>query len=190
MTLTDRISSRSLRVRNAVALLMIPAMALLVWSLVILPLSWVATSQEHWRAEVRAELAEAKGRALTLDAVRKRLANLPSESVWQRFYPAENGADGGAALQRDVTTLSMGAGLATRSITLLPSQPQGRLMTYTARLAASGTAEQLQAFATSLRGHPRYLRVEQLKVTAPQVQSSDENPVLSITLDISGFART
>ena len=188
MTVTDRIVAKTSPVRRAFAVLLVPIAVFVVWGLVFLPLRWIATSQDNWRADTRVELARARGQAQMLPVVQEKLTKLPSAPVWQRFYRIEGGADGGAAIQQDVANLCTAAGLGNQSITPLPSQEEGTLMKYGVRLSASGTADQLTAFVARMREHPRYLRAERLNVTAPQAQANEQNPVLSWTLDISGYA--
>jgi Tfp pilus assembly protein PilO len=188
MSAASHIAARSVPWRRALALLLIPVAVALVWCLLVVPLRWVATSQGQWRAQVRAELARVRGHAQALAALREDVAKLPSQPVWQRFY-AQNGPSVGAALQQDLTTLGAAAGFSEQSITPLPTQARGQLTAYSVRLMASGTIDQLQAFVVGVRGHPRYLRLERLTITAPQVQAKEQNAILSFTLDIDGFAR-
>ena len=188
MTAADRIMSRSLLARRTLALLLLPLAAIAVWGLLFLPLKWVTTSQGAWRDTVRVELARERGRAHALPALRQQLERLPAEPVWQRFYRVEGGADGGAAVQQDVGTLCAAAGLENQTITPLPSEEEGPLMKYSVRLSASGTSDRLEMFAAKLRQHPRYLRTDRLSITAPQVQQREQNPVLTLTMDIAGYS--
>ena len=116
-------------------------------------------------------------------ALRQQLERLLRD-LWHRV---EGGADGGAAVQQDVGTLCAAAGVGNKTITPLPSEEEGPLMKYSVRLSASGTSDRLEMFAAKLRQHPRYLRTDRLSITAPQVQQREQNPVLTLTMDIAGY---
>jgi hypothetical protein len=51
------------------------------------------------------------------------------------------------------------------------------------------TADQLRDIVVRLRERVPYLRVEELIVTAPQNQSPDANPILTVTMELFGYAR-
>jgi type II secretion system (T2SS) protein M len=190
MRLADRIMGRSLLARRGLALLLLPSGALVIWGFLFLPLKWIATSQMSWREATRVELARARGHAELLQRLRQELQRVPSEPVWQRLYRFEPGADGALAVQRDVAGLSAAAGLVIQTIVSVPSQDEGALMKHGVRLSATGTSDQLETFATQLHEHAPYLRAERLRVTSPQMQQREQNPVLNITMDIAGYSGT
>jgi hypothetical protein len=188
MTVADRIMARSPGARSVLALLLVPVGALLAWALVVQPIHWVITSQSDWRESTTTELARARGHAQLLEAVRKQVDELPSAPLWQRFYVVGAGESISGAVHKDVTELCMTAGLNSQSITPLPSEKLGAMTRQPVRLVAMGTSDRLQAFLARLREHPRYLRVDRLNVSAPQLQGADQNPVLTVTMDIAGYA--
>jgi hypothetical protein len=61
---------------------------------------------------------------------------------------------------------------------------------YGVRLTVSMTAEQFRRFIAGLRENARYLRVERLSVTAPQIQPSAQNALFTATLEVYGYAQT
>jgi hypothetical protein len=185
MTIADHIATRPRAYRRALAVLLIPAAAMLLWVLLLMPLQWLATGQEDWRRATRAELSSAKSQALAEPIFRRALLGLPSAPVWKRFYSEQ---DAEAGVQQDVSQLSAEAGLGNLTITALPAERDAQLAKYSVRLSGTATAEQLRALAVRLREHSRYLRVERLNVTVPQTQTIEENAILTATLDIAGFA--
>ena len=188
MTIADRIMARPPAMRRTLAVLLLPLAVLAVWALVFIPLEWVTTSQATWRHATRVELARARAHAQLLPSLREQLEKLPAQAVWQRFYGVAAARDASAALQRDVSGLCTSAGLANQTISQLPSEPEGPLMKYSVRVSASGTSDQLETFVAKVRQHPRYLRAQRLSITAPQMQSREQNPVLTITMDIAGYS--
>jgi hypothetical protein len=51
------------------------------------------------------------------------------------------------------------------------------------------SADQLKNFMEGLRANPRYLRVERLGATAPQLQSPEQNSLLTVNMELYGFTR-
>jgi hypothetical protein len=188
MSYTDRILAQPRSTRRVLALVFIPMALALFWNAIVVPVRWVTTSQDEWRDETRTTLARARGHATSLDSLQKQVDALPAAPVWARFYGTGGAEGSGAAVQQDVATLCAAAGLENPAISALPAEKSGALTRFTIRVATTGSAERLKVFLAKLREQPHYLRVDRLNVSAPQAQSSDQNPVLTINMDIAGFA--
>ncbi len=189
MTLTERLMYCPPLLRRALAVLLVPAAALLGWMLVAEPLIWIAGSQGQWRGSVQDTLADDRGHEKVLADLKSRLDALPAAPVWQKFYEFAAGGDGSSLVQQDVTSLCSAIGVTTQSVVALRAQTEQGLMKHGVRLTATLTVDQLRSFAATLRNHQKYLRTERLTVDAPQVQSADQNPALTITLEVFGYSR-
>ena len=189
MTLTERLIDCPTLLRRALAVLLVPAAALLGWMLVAEPLICIAGSQDQWRGSVQDTLADDRGHEKVLADLKSRLEALPAAPVWEKFYEVAAGGDGSSLVQQDVTSLCSAMGVTTQSVVALRAQTEQGLMKHGVRLTATLTVDQLRSFAATLRNHQKYLRTERLTVDAPQVQSADQNPALTITLDVFGYSR-
>ena len=188
MSYTDHILAQPRATRRALALLLVPVVVAVAWNALVVPAQWIAKSQDEWRDETRRTLARARGHAASLGSLQKQVDALPASPVWQRLY-VMNGTDGGStSVQQDVAALCGAAGLENPVITALPAEKAGPLMQLTMRIAMTGSADRLKVFLVKLREQPRYLRVDRINITSPQAQSGDQNPVLTINMDIAGFA--
>lgn len=190
MTAVDRLTALPTGARRAVALLMLAAVLLAAWWLIAMPLRWLITSQQAWRSAVRIDLARSRGEADLLPVLRQRLATLPNDPIWSRFYDATAGEEVDSLIRQDVARLCDDSQITVGSLIRLPSRVEGNLVAYGVRLTAATTADRLRSFADRLRAAPRYLRVQQLHVSAPEAQQRDENPVLTVTADVFGYARS
>jgi Tfp pilus assembly protein PilO len=189
MTLADRIAQRSPAVRRPLAVLLLLLTATLAWRDVIVPMREVLTSQHRWRVQVRSSLAIARGQAAAAPTLQRRLRALPEAPIWQRFYPDGDSANADTALREDITRYAAVAGVVLRSITPLPTTDQFGLRTLGVRISAVMSIGQLTDFLAQLRGSPRYLRVDALRVVAPQVQLKSRNHRLLVRLQLFGYAR-
>jgi hypothetical protein len=189
MTLTERLMDFPPLLRRALAVLLVPAAALLGWMLVAEPVIWIAGSQDQWRGSVQATLADDRGHEKVLADFKSRLEALPAAPVWQKFYEVAAGGDGSSLVQQDITSLCSAIGVTTQSVVALRAQSEQGLMKHGVRFTATLTVDQLRSFAATLRNHQKYLRTERLTVDAPQAQPADQNPALTITLDVFGYSR-
>jgi hypothetical protein len=189
MTLAERIDGQPMIVRRVFALLsVLLAVALILYG-VIDPIRYVVRSQESWRTAVRAQLARDRGIASIGPKVREELLSLSTAPIWNRFYAAEGKADATQFIQRDVLSLCTAVRATIQSATPLPAVDAIGLRSGGVRIVASMSVDQMKEFFEKVRAHPQYLRVQRLSVSAPQSQSQNMNPVLSVTMDIAGYSR-
>jgi hypothetical protein len=76
-----------------------------------------------------------------------------------------------------------------RAVTSIPKVEEAGLVGYGLRFTALMTADQLRKFMDALRGNVHYLRVERLGITASQLQRTDENAPLTVTMEVYGYTR-
>jgi hypothetical protein len=50
------------------------------------------------------------------------------------------------------------------------------------------TIDQLQAFFVALDNQPHYVRIESLRLDAPDSQRNDENPRLTVLMEARGYS--
>jgi hypothetical protein len=189
MTLTQRLDRQPLAVRRGAALSLLIAVVLTGWFLIFEPLRFVVTSQQEWRAEVRQTIGRSRGLAAMTFDLQKAVDELASLPAWTRFYRVARGTDGGALIHRDVASLCSDVGATILSLTPLPSRKEGELDKIGVRFSATMTADQLKAFIVRLRAFPQYLRTEEMSISAPQMQSPETNPTLTVTLELFGYAQ-
>jgi len=158
-----------------------------VW-LLIQPLHWLLTAQYHWRISVRSDLARSRAKAALLPQLRQWAAKLPKEPIWSRFYQPAAREDAGLLLQQDLVRICAESGVKMESASRLPSHVEGTLLKHGVQLNLSATADRLRSFVEHIRSAPRYLRVERLHIGAPQAQRTEGNPVVSVALEIAGYA--
>ncbi len=190
MSLADRIAQRSSAARRTLAVLLLLAAVTLAWGDVILPIREVLTSQDRWRVEVRSKLAIARGRAAETPTLQRSLKALPDAPVWQLFYPGTDSANASTALREDITRYAAVAGVTVRSIEPSPVTEEFGIKGFGVRISASMTIGQLRNLLGEIRESRHYLRVEALRVIAPQVQITNGNEHLLIQLQILGYIRS
>jgi hypothetical protein len=189
MTLVERFSARSPVQRRVLAVVMLVVALGLIWEAILVPLVWVVGSQNEWRTDVRHNLARALGRAASEPALRHRAKSLSSEPVWRGFYDAPKGQDATALVQRDVMNVGTVTGVKVQVVTPVPKVEEAGLTGYGVRFTTTLSVDQLKKFMDALRANAGYLRVERLTITAPQVQRSDQNASLTVTMEVYGFSR-
>jgi len=189
MTAVEYILTQRPAVRRAFAVLLLATTVELVWFGLVVPTHSLVLSQNTWREEAQSDLARARGMAAIESQVRGRLSALQTAAIWQRLYDNQHSSAIDGALSQDVTRLANTAGLSIHSLTALPATTEGLLRRHGVRLAASMSIDQLKLFIVALRTYPRYIRVERLSVSVPQVQPPDRNPPLEIKADLFGYNR-
>lgn len=189
MTLIESIIARSQGQRRIMALSLLVGALTAIWFLVVEPVTWLLVSQAEWRNATRRELALARGRADVEPELRKRVADLTDAPVWSRFYDLPVGQDAGALVQRDVVGIGSASGVAIQALVTLPKAEEAGLTGYGVRFTAAMTADQLRKFIDALRTNARYLRVERLRVAAPEGQRTDNNASLAVTMEVLGYVR-
>jgi hypothetical protein len=189
MSFADRIVQQSPVVRRTLAVLPLLAAVILVWKDVILPIHVVLTSQDRWRLHARTALAIARGQAAEAPNLQRQLNALPGAPIWQELYPDDDSANAATAIREDITHYAALAGATVRSIAPSPPTEQFGLRRLGVSISASMTIGQLSSFLTRLRESRRYLRVDALRVVAPQIQVTNANEHLLVELQVFGYAR-
>lgn len=188
MSLIDHVSRLPPRAQRVLALLVVPAAFFAIWVSMLWPSLYALQAQVDWRATITHTLARQRGLAGIESAVRAQLDALPNLKSWQRLYRA--GAEGSAviALQSDVNGALSASHARPQSFAPIAVTQIGPLHKVGLRVTASMTIEQLREFLHQVEGLGHFVRIEHLVVVAPPLQTSQENPLLTVTLDVFGFA--
>lgn len=189
MTFVEKLAARPPAQRRALAVVMFVAAIGLIWGALVIPLAWVVASQDEWRTDIRKDLARSLGRAASESDLRKRAAALKTEPIWGKLYEVPDGQDGSTLVQRDVMRAGTSAGVNIQAIVPVPKVEEAGLVGYGLRFTATLSADQLKKLVDALRANTGYLRVERLTISAPQVQRTDQNAALNVTMEVYGFSR-
>lgn len=187
MTLAERCAGLPAARRRVLALLVVPASALLLVAVVCAPIAYVRDSQVDWRRHAIETLSSAQQAPVVQAALDQQLAAMRSSPLWSKFYRTPDSASATTSLHADLSGLLSSAQASVQSLTPIQSEEQAAFTRVGIRFAASMRMNDLQHLLTSMTGHSRYLRVERLIVTAPQTQAPEENPPLAVTMDVYGY---
>lgn len=149
---------------------------------------WSMHVQSRWRAQVSTQLAAARGWIDNADAVKRRERVAESAAIWRQFYVAHDGMSVKDAIQRDVTSLFNAAGGTGLNVEGFDEVGKEGVESHGVRATASLTADQLRTLFEQMRGHAPYLRMQRIQVTAPQIESHYQNPVLLVVVDVVGYS--
>ena len=187
MKLAERCAGLPTAWRRVVALLVVPAAALLLLAALWAPIALVRDVQVDWRTDAIETLASAQHAPAMQATLEQQIAAMRGSPLWSRFYKAPNTSSAATALHADLSALLVSAQASVQSLTPIPSEEQADYNRIGIRFAASIRLNDLQDLLTAMSNHSRYLRVERVIVTAPQTQAPDENPPLAVTMDIFGY---
>ncbi len=171
--------------RVAVALVL-PLVALLAVAALVTELRAVATMHGAWRTDARDALARGRAAREVTSVVAAALEELPNQPGWQRLYAGSTEANQ-AALLADLTQVLAQSGITNPRIAVKLTQAGKVLTSWSGQASFDANAEQLHAIAQQLRLLPRYVRVTELAVNAPQTQSHGQNATFAVRLSIEGY---
>jgi hypothetical protein len=186
MTASEYLSSQPLFTRRLFAVLLLIAVVVGAWQGLMLPVGRLVLSQDTWRTTATQKLSYNRGVVETGPQAHNELQVLRTAPIWRSLF------QGGSLpppeqLKTEVAQALNATGAATVRLTSLPAQDEGGLRKYGLRVVATLDAGQLRHFLDALRARPHYLRVEQLALTAPLMQSPNVNPPLQLRADIFGY---
>lgn len=186
MTVTERLRTSSLRVQNVIALSLLFALPWFGYALLFKPLQWLFPSAEYYD-ELREDLSKDRAWAQSAGSIAEHSQTLSSSDLWQQLYVAKSKEEGAAKLLMDLRSVLGHSGVdATSEIEMRSGEPGGP-PEVGARLVAIMVVSQLQQVLQQISTHTRLLEVRRLSVTAPPSQSPNENPSLTVTLEVVGY---
>lgn len=184
MSIAEQLSKLPPRAQRAIAVLLIPATLMLTHVLVVWPIWHMYQSQVQWREDAARLLAQRRGMSEIAAVVRERLDTLPQLQIWQRLFRTT----AVVALQAEVNSALTGARARPQSFEPLETKPLGPLQKIGVRIVAPMTIDQLRDVLVRIEGLSHLVRIEQLLINAPPLQSPDQNPTLVVTMDVVGYA--
>ncbi|HJY36308.1 MAG TPA: GspMb/PilO family protein, partial [Steroidobacteraceae bacterium] len=170
MSLAERCAKLPVASRRVVALLVTPLAIVLLVSVIWLPIGLMRQSQIDWRSEAIDTLSSTQQAPAAQAAMDQQLTAMRSSPLWSRFYKTPDSVSATTALHADLSALLSGAQASVQSLTPIPSEEQSAFTRIGVRFGASMRMNDLQNLLTAMSAHSRYLRVERLVVTAPQMQ--------------------
>lgn len=187
MTLSGRCERLPRGARRLLALVVTPVLISTFLSMVYLPARALYVSQQGWRAETRGLFSKAKQAEQRSAMLGQQFAALQSSGLWSKFYLSATPGAAANNLQSDIGSMLSRVQVGAQSLVPLPSTELAHFSSIGVRVSASMRIDQLSGLLTAMAQHPRYLRVAQASIVAPQIQSATENPPLAVTLDLYGF---
>jgi hypothetical protein len=187
MSIAERVQSMPGVARRVLAVALLLVSIVLAWLGIVQPVVDVHAMQQQWRSDAARLLAQSKTSLLALIELEQQLRAMRTSPLWSKLYVSEQAGGATTMLQSEVASLLTGAQANVQSLTPGRSTSVKGLRGISVHVSASMRIDQLQQFLAAVAAHARYLRVESLKVSAPQAQSTSDNPPLSIDLDIQAF---
>jgi len=186
MTIADHVSALPPRVQRALALLFVPAALLAICASLLWPALHAYHAQLEWRDMAAHTLARQRGLAAIEATVREQLTALPRLESWQRLYREAQGS-AAIALQSDISGALSASHARPQSFTPIAPTSAGPLSKVGLRVAAAMTIDQLRELLHQIEALRHFVRIERLVIVAPPLQRPEENPALTVTLEVFGF---
>lgn len=190
MTLADRCAALPTTARRLLALFVIPLILVALCVALLVPARQAWLAQQEWRQETRELLSAAAAAPELQTALERQIESVRRSHLREKFYPTDGVLGAAAMLQADVDLLMSSLQVPSRTIAPIPSTETESLVRHGVRLSASLRINQLQDLLNRISQHPRLIRVDQLTVVAPQMQSPEDNPPLAVSMDIYAYALT
>lgn len=188
MSLADRMGSQPRQVQRILAVMAVPALLASIATLVTWPLWHAYHAQHDWRATAVRTLAQQRALAALEQDIDAQLARLPDLRAWRRLYSGTPPSAAVTALQSDIHRALAASRAHAQTIAPIEIAQEGPLRRIGLRVVVPMQVDQLREFMLQLDRLTRLVRLEHLVVHAPTGQAPQENPVLTVTMDIVGFA--
>jgi hypothetical protein len=118
--------------------------------------------------------------------IRAALASVEQSSRWRNFYDGRKADAATLQLQTDLRTLFQDTGNPT-SMSTEPATIQGGVTRIAVRVTLLMHIDELANALDRLQKQPRQLRIESLSIQAPNSQSPQTNPVLTVRAEIAAW---
>ena len=188
MSAVSRLSTLPLATRRAIALGWLVLAALLIWLVVVVPVRSLVLSQREWRAATEREIARDRGMAKSAAQLREIAAAVDASPLRARLYAAGSLMAVTDELQNDLRAALLQSGVEPTTFKVLPGSLVNGLRAHRLEFSSVMTVDQLKAFFVALAAQPHFVRVERLQLDAPGQQRNDENPRLTVLMEVRAFA--
>lgn len=187
MSAAGRIAVLPRSTRRAIALALLLFVVLLTWLLVVLPISALASSQDQWRAQAAQRIASDRGLAKSAGRVREVAQSLRDAPIRARLYAA-GAIPVDDQLQEDLRAALIQSGVEPTTFKVLTGATVQGLRQHRVEFSSVLSVDQLRSLLTALAQQRRYVRVERLRVEAPSEQRNNENPRLTMLMEVKGYS--
>ena len=183
-----RLAALPLATRRAIALAILAMALVLAWCLVVWPVRLLLTSQTEWREAVTRQIAHDRGPLKSATQVREAAAALDATALRGWLYESGAASAPPDALQNDLRSALLASGVEPTNFTVLPPTNVAGLRAHRVEFSTIVTIDQLQAFFGALDNQAHYVRIERLRLDAPDTQRPDENPRLTVLMEARGYS--
>jgi hypothetical protein len=175
--------------QRCIALALFGVALMLLWVGLLDPIvGYIRHSAEQRRADLN---SLSRDRALVSQdgSTQTALTAMGSSPRRARFYETQKADKAVLQMQSDLREVFKAPNNPT-SMTAVPVAVEGALTRIATRVTLSLTIDQLTESLARLHSHAQLLRIESLTIQAPDYQTPDSNPTLSIQAEIVGFMVT
>jgi hypothetical protein len=188
MSAATRLAALPLAARRSVAVAVLAMVVVLAWSVIVMPLRALLTSQTEWREDMSRRIARDRGTLESASRVREAAAALDSSALRGWLYELGGALPPADALQNDLRSALLASGVEPTNFKVLPATNTNGLRAQRVEFSTILTVDQLQAFFVALDGQPHYVRIERLRLDAPDAQRADENPRMTALMEARGYS--
>jgi len=188
MNAVARVAALPLVTRRAIALAVLAVMLVLAWSLVVWPVRVLLTSQTEWREDVTKQIARDRGMLKSATQIREAAAALDASTLRGWLYEGGGALAPADALQNDLRSALLASGVEPTNFKVLPATNAAGLRAQRVEFSTIVTIDQLQAFFVALDNQPHYVRIERMRLDAPDTQRNDENPPMTVLMEARGYS--
>lgn len=172
--------------QRTIALAILGLLLALVTTLAVAPLVSGWRAHQVWRRDAVNALATAQGlsrQRSEYEALRSALsAAAPERRLW-----AEAPEIAQTALSSDIRAMIDAGHGTVQSLQPLAARREGQLQRISLQVSLALTIDQLAELTEHLSRAPHFLTLDHVSITAPDVQDSTVNPLLSVRIDVSGY---
>jgi hypothetical protein len=171
------------------------ALALVGWCACAVWYGGAGPALDHLESQTEARRAAlrdlGRDRALIAQApaLQTALTAVEQSARWSRLYEIQKPDQATLQIETDLRAIFNAPNTLT-AMTAEPAVAQGPLTRLGVRVSLSMSIEQWTAALEKLQQHPRLLQLESLTIQAPDYQSLDTNPTLTIQGEVVGFMAT
>lgn len=177
------------RIRRLIAFALLAVVLSFAWFCVVQPVTNLLIDQQERRAIALRTLKRHRSLLATQPAIEASLATVKESPRWRNFYSDRTPDAASLQLQADLRSLLKDSHNPTSMFAESPVT-QGPATRIAVRLTLSMRIDELAVALDRLQKQSKQLRVENLTIRAPDIQSAQSNPVLIVQAQISAWVAT
>jgi len=176
------------RVRRALALSLLCAALLILLGITVLPLTAFVRSEIDQRQLILREQAKLAGLVAAEPDLRKLVDQIDAHPLWQRVYRESSAGAAAASLQKDFRSLAEAQGISVDTLQPLDPTAEGQFARVSLRVGFNTTIDHLGQLLLAMEAAPRFVKFENLYVTAPMSQNGAGNAPLVVRGDVLAYS--